>query len=103
MKPPVAFTAGISEFGFRLTRGGAGSELDFGGIDTSKIGGTISYTPVTSQTYVRDQRFAGLTSNQWEVQSTGLYVNGKSASNSFAAAIDTGTTLVCAYATVRLF
>jgi len=28
------------------------------------------------------------------VQSTGLYVNGKSASGSFAAAIDTGTTLV---------
>lgn len=80
-KPPLAFSAGIPEFGFRLTRGGANSELDFGAVNPGRFTGLFVTTPVTSKTY-------------WEVSSTGAFVNGKSASAGFSAAIDSGTTLI---------
>ncbi|KAK4705578.1 hypothetical protein P7C70_g625, partial [Phenoliferia sp. Uapishka_3] len=68
-------------FAFHLTRGQtSGSELSIGAVDAAHYSGSITYTPVTSQTY-------------WEV-SAGAVVGGKAAGSTFPAAIDTGTTLI---------
>lgn len=66
------------EFSFHLTRGGAsGSTLTLGGVNAAHYTGTISYTPVISQTY-------------WEVQAEQPVVNGQAVGSPFGAAIDTG-------------
>lgn len=49
-----------------LSKGGA--ELTFGGIDTSKYTGTLEYAALPSG------------SSDWEITSTGLYINGKTTS-----------------------
>lgn len=86
-KPPFMqqlYSAGVLDeplFAFFLSRQSQGAVLTIGNTDTSHYTGSITYTPVTTQSY-------------WEVQSTGSVVNGKAVGQGFKAAIDTGTTLI---------
>lgn len=68
-------------FSFKLTSSGAA--LDLGGMVSSRyVSGTTQWTPVTSQSY-------------WNVQAQ-TQVNGKGVSSlgTFAAIVDSGTTLI---------
>ncbi|KXG52530.1 Peptidase A1 [Penicillium griseofulvum] len=68
--------------GFSLSRsvdGGKDGEINFGGVDTTKFDGTISYTATKGKT--------------WSIPLDDAYVNGKSCNFSGkSATIDTGTT-----------
>ncbi|KAI0951743.1 hypothetical protein AcV7_007755 [Taiwanofungus camphoratus] len=66
-------------FSFKLAQ--TGSELYLGGYDTSLFRGTITYTPVTHQSY-------------WQVDMDAVSINGQGALSKLSAIIDTGTTLV---------
>ncbi|THH12231.1 hypothetical protein EW145_g104 [Phellinidium pouzarii] len=69
-----------STFGFTLLP--SGSELYLGGIDTSKISGSLTYTPVTQVGY-------------WQIKLGGASVGSKSIfSTPVDAIVDTGTTLL---------
>ncbi|GAA5901695.1 uncharacterized protein JCM6883_000367 [Sporobolomyces salmoneus] len=71
------------QFSFKLTKSGA--SLDLGSMVSSRyVAGTTQWTPVTSKSY-------------WNVQAQ-TQVNGKSVSSlgTFAAIVDTGTTLIVA-------
>lgn len=58
-----------------------GGEMTVGGIDSARVSGDITYTPVTLEGY-------------WEVESEGLVYNGQAVSGTSSyAAIDTGTSL----------
>jgi cathepsin D len=68
-----------SEFGFALTSTGA--ELFVGGVDTSKISGATTFTPVTTVGF-------------WQVNLQGVVFNGRTVVGAGSAIIDTGTTLI---------
>ncbi|KZS98007.1 acid protease [Sistotremastrum niveocremeum HHB9708] len=68
-----------SEFGFALTTSGA--ELFLGGVDTAKISGTTTFTPVTTVGF-------------WQITLSGVVFNGKTVVGSGSAIVDTGTTLI---------
>ena len=68
-----------SVFGFTLLP--SGSELFLGGTDTSKISGSLTFTPVTQVGF-------------WEITLGGVTVGGRSVAGSKDAIVDTGTTLV---------
>ncbi|KAF8939948.1 extracellular aspartic proteinase [Dissophora ornata] len=61
--------------------GGVGGEYLFGGIDSTKYTGSLTYVPVTKQGY-------------WQIHIAGASVNGVSVGQSSEGIIDTGTTLV---------
>ncbi|KAH8118719.1 acid protease [Phellopilus nigrolimitatus] len=68
------------EFGFTLLS--SGSELYLGGVDTSKISGSLTYTPVTEAGY-------------WQITLGGVSVGSKTIfSNGVDAIVDSGTTLL---------
>ncbi|GAA5937012.1 uncharacterized protein JCM15063_000127 [Sporobolomyces koalae] len=69
-------------FSFKLAS--SGSELYLGGINSAKISSGVTYTPLTSKSY-------------WNVQAS-TAVNGKTVSSlgTFAAIVDSGTTLIVA-------
>ncbi|THH12233.1 hypothetical protein EW145_g106 [Phellinidium pouzarii] len=84
--PPVFQTLALqkqtsaSTFGFTLLP--SGSELYLGGIDTSKISGSLTYMPVTQMGY-------------WQIKLGGASVGSKSIfSTPVDAIVDTGTTLL---------
>jgi hypothetical protein len=69
-------------FSFDLGKAdGQPGELTFGGIDTSKFIGDLSYVPLSNETY-------------WALELDGLTVNGKSATTSHRVIIDSGTSLL---------
>lgn len=68
-------------FSFYLTDNASGSHLFLGGVDYSKIAGSLYSFPVTNQAY-------------WQIGKTQAYVNGKAtAASNLQSVIDTGTTL----------
>ncbi|KAL5487632.1 hypothetical protein ACEPAI_5740 [Sanghuangporus weigelae] len=69
-------------FGFTLLET-SGSELFLGGVDTSKISGDLTFTPVTQEGF-------------WQISVDGADVGGQSVSDTQDAIVDTGTTLLIA-------
>ncbi|KAG0053850.1 hypothetical protein BGZ83_000324 [Gryganskiella cystojenkinii] len=61
--------------------GGTGGEYLFGGIDTSKFTGELTYVPVSQQGY-------------WQVAIDGVSAGGQDLGQSSQGIVDTGTTLV---------
>lgn len=56
-------------------------ELDFGGIDSNHFNGSITYVPVSSQTY-------------WEVKLDGIYLGDKAVTQVTKAIVDSGTSVL---------
>ncbi|KAF8939951.1 aspartic proteinase IV [Dissophora ornata] len=61
--------------------GGVGGEYLFGGIDTSKFSGELTYVPISQQGY-------------WQIAIDDVGYNGQSIGQSSQGIVDTGTTLV---------
>lgn len=69
-------------FAFYLSNAnGVDGEMDLGGIDEAHYTGTLSYVPVTSETY-------------WEVELGGIQIGGKDMTSVKKAIVDTGTSLL---------
>jgi len=69
-------------FAFYLpSTSGAIGELTIGGIDSKHYTGTLSYVPLSHETY-------------WQINLGGITVNGKSATTATQAVLDTGTSLL---------
>ncbi|KAL5527800.1 hypothetical protein ACEPAG_6601 [Sanghuangporus baumii] len=69
-------------FGFTLLET-SDSELFIGGVDTSKISGDLTFTPVTQEGF-------------WQISVDGADVGGQSVSGAQDAIVDTGTSLLIA-------
>ncbi|KAI0087775.1 acid protease [Irpex rosettiformis] len=65
--------------------GAVNGELNFGGVDTSKITGDVTYVPITSTSPA---------SQYWGIDQTISYGDNSSVLDSTAGIVDTGTTLV---------
>ena len=86
--PPVFVSAldqGLvqsSVFGFYLSSGdGTSGEMTLGGIDSSHYQGSLTYVPLTNETY-------------WETALTSLTINGQSVTSTTRVIVDTGTSLL---------
>ncbi|KAJ3106529.1 hypothetical protein HDU97_006122 [Phlyctochytrium planicorne] len=82
----LGFTGAQNQFGFYLSnsKDGDSGEVTFGGYDSSKIAGPITYIPLNSQTY-------------WQFSTSGLKYSVKTTTGSFSvtkAIADTGTSLL---------
>jgi hypothetical protein len=71
----------ISCYSFFFAQNSQGGEYLFGGINSSKYSGSLTYIPVTSQGY-------------WQISIDDAGYNGQSLGQSSQGIVDTGTTLI---------